>query len=259
LNTHFKGAALPETFGRFVDKEVADLARKYNLPNATQAYLLKVKPIFGTIRGVRDSIFHHGKSLERIFITEAGPGICIDSPPFDIFKHQLEANNDFVGQMQPNRIGSLFYLVVKLVDQMIEATDDLAKVLREVFPLPDRYTKEQYLYVSRGPSFLLLNQRRELLKQCWLAPAVRSVAPHLDARTHPLGRKTASDNVSQNTMLVLAKNSAAASGKDSEVDRERWIAENAYLRWINEQRGGDRSQQHWQDAEREYRCGTDEF
>jgi hypothetical protein len=60
-------------------------------------------------------------------------------------------------------------------------------------------------------------------------------------------------------MLVLAKNSAAASGKDSEVDRERWIAENAYLRWINEQRGGDRSQQHWQDAEREYRCGTDEF
>jgi hypothetical protein len=256
LHGYAGGTALPETFGRFVDKEVADLAKKYSLPPVTEAYLLKVKPLFGHVRKVRDSIFHQGKSLELIFITDAGPGLCMDYSPFDVFKTQLESDGDFVSQMQPNRIGSLFYLVVKLVDQMIEATNDLATTLTAVFcPLPPRYTKDQYRYILRGPSFLLLNQRKELLRRCWLASARQFVAPRLNARTHPLGRRTSpgSEQAIPENCSVVAKSAVATSDQQA-CERERWVAENAYLRWLNEQRGRDRACQHWYDAEREFLC-----
>jgi len=42
----------------------------------------------------------------------------------------------------------------------------------------------------------------------------------------------------------------------SDVARSRWVAENAYFRWLNEGCPHDRDVQHWLDAEREYICTT---
>lgn len=40
----------------------------------------------------------------------------------------------------------------------------------------------------------------------------------------------------------------------ADADRLRWVTENAYLRWVNEDRPDNRQLQHWFDAEREYLC-----
>lgn len=42
----------------------------------------------------------------------------------------------------------------------------------------------------------------------------------------------------------------------SDATRSRWVAENAYFRWLNEGSPHDKDVQHWLDAEREYICAT---
>lgn len=252
------GKTLPETFGSFVDKDLSTLVTKYKLPAETEAYLGKVKPLFGHIRGVRDAIFHQGRSLELIFITDAGPGICIDYAPFDVFKAPFENDEHFTGQMQTNRIGSLFYLVLKTLDNVIEATNEFAAMLKAVFqPLPPRYTKTDYRYFLRGPSFVLLNERTELLRRCWLSPARQFIGPRLNARTHLLHPRSTGrpDQFLREGVSVAAEGSLAASDTDT-GERDRWVRENAYYRYLDEQRRGDRACQHWYDAEREYLCDS---
>ena len=57
-----------------------------------------------------------------------------------------------------------------------------------------------------------------------------------------------------NTMASLSDVVDHIEGAVARVDRQRWISENAYLRYRDEtdNPGKDRSLQHWLDAEREY-------
>ncbi len=45
-------------------------------------------------------------------------------------------------------------------------------------------------------------------------------------------------------------------GTRSDAARSSWVAENAYLRWLNDGCPDNRQLQHWLDAEREYVCTT---
>ncbi|MEQ8853618.1 hypothetical protein [Gimesia sp.] len=216
VHMQFGGSPLPQTFGKFVDREVSELVQKYSLPPDTETYLTQVKPLFAHIRNVRDSIYHHGKSLELIYLTEEGPGVCLDHPPFDVFKPHFDEDSHFLTMMTPNNIGSIFYIVVSLVDQMVDATTKLAETMKKVFsPIPPRYTKDGYNYFLRGPSFVLINNRHELLEKCWLSPARQHIAPHLDSRRPFLGPKSSvsTDAGMSKSSPVIAKNS-----DDSEED-----------------------------------------
>jgi hypothetical protein len=227
------GGDLPDTFGKFVDKEVGELVSKYKLPSQTAAYLTKVKPLFGMIRAVRDGIYHNGRSLERIFLTEDGPGICIDYRPYDAFKALLEGDKQYEETRVPNNVGSLFYLVVKIVDRMIAATDLLADTILAAFPKQPTYVKDGYQYYVRGASYGLLTSRQHLMKACWLRQAREVAVGLLDKRPGAL------------------KQPAAPAGTH---DRTEWIARNAYFRWEKAGRPHDRQIDHWMDAEREYIC-----
>jgi hypothetical protein len=174
------GRQLPATFGSFVDKSIEDMVAKYRLPLEFENYLVSVMPLFRQIRKVRDSIYHNGKSLEMIFLTDLGPGICTLYEPFDEFHSILNAEAYYSDTMAANNIGSLYYLVLKITDELLETTDKLASVIGKVFPKPDRYTKEGYNYYLRGPSFSLFNHRKILMKACWLHTIKPIASPHLD-------------------------------------------------------------------------------
>ncbi|WP_013627483.1 hypothetical protein [Rubinisphaera brasiliensis] len=180
LYHHFEKQELPRTFGGFVDHEVSALVKKYNLAPATEQYLEKVKPFFGKVREVRDSIFHHGKNLEMIYVLDDGPGVCIDYPPFNVFNDVLGVEGKFHVDQKENNLGSLFFLMLSMLDRIIEASDDLASMIGKVFPQPPRYTKSNYRYFLRGPSFPILNCRQQLMDACWLAPAMEVAASHLE-------------------------------------------------------------------------------
>ncbi len=223
------GTELPDTFGKFVDKEVADLVKKYKLPPPTESYLNTVRPLFGMIRRVRDGIYHKGKSLERIFLTDHGPGICIEDPPFDPFKLVLSDDAGYERSVIPNRVGSLFYLVTKIADLMIEATNQLAGTLAAVFPKQPSYAKDGFRYFVRGPGYGLLTSRQQLMQACWLRQA-RAISAAL---------------------LTNRPERESASGEQTRND---WVARNAYFRWVNAGRPHGHHDEHWWDAEREYIC-----
>jgi hypothetical protein len=182
LHQKYGGRQLPPTFGKFADGDIEQLSNKYRLPPRFQAYLNTVLPPFRQIRKVRDDIYHNGKSLDMIYLAEEGPGICTLYEPFSEFHELLAAEQNYAGSMLVNSIGSLYYLVTKLVDVMLSAMDQLATVIAEVLPGTSSYTMDSYNYYCRGPSFPLFNHRSQMMRASWLESAKTIIRPYLDSR-----------------------------------------------------------------------------
>lgn len=163
---------LPETFGKFKERMSSSTGANYKIPEGYSSYLSRAMPLFTLIRDIRNSIFHHGKCFDKIYLRGLGPGVNTNDTPFDLLQPMFENDNTFIDNMDTDGVGSLFYIVVSLIDQFIEATNDFSTTIKDVFtPIPDSYVQDGFHYYFRGPSFVLLNRRKELLEKCWLEPA----------------------------------------------------------------------------------------
>ncbi|HTW91339.1 MAG TPA: hypothetical protein VMH22_06480 [bacterium] len=161
---------LPNSLGKVLDRGIEVLVEERGLPRVMATFLADIQQPFAGCRKLRNDIYHHGKTAETVYVTDRGPGIGTDRPPFICFHDYLSADVAYNAALLPNEIGSLFYLVSKLVACSLGAGDALAKLLTSAFDLPPPITNSYRLFL-RSPLVVHLNALDRYLGNVWIPTA----------------------------------------------------------------------------------------
>jgi hypothetical protein len=156
---------LPGSFAEVVlqgdtPRTADEIAKRYCLPGPLADWYSAETPFFERLRGLRDGIAHHGRSVSTVF--ELPPGLAVNpsDPPW----------NDFdlwsAGDLHEGRFAPLRLLFASFILHAISTTNRFAQVLRDSVPLPPAVGEGLRSFV-RSPYGHWLAQIHNIRVQPW--------------------------------------------------------------------------------------------
>lgn len=158
---------LPDSFRKIAAKSEHHLETTYRFPRPIVEYYKTREDIFLKLRSIRDNIFHHGHSPDRLFKFEDGFAIAID----DHFAQQLGTLNLWSeGVLKPNRLGSVLPIFAFLVKDMFDAMNHLGATFLNCFQNPPPPIAEGHQVFFRSSISRHLISLDKYQKEQWFNP-----------------------------------------------------------------------------------------
>jgi len=131
-----KGSNLPDSFAKTAKKSEQDLQNKYLLPGPLVGFYKGREVVFLKLRRLRDSIVHHGHSLDGCaFLFADGIAVPLDNG-------LAEELGDLAlwpeALLKPNRLGSALAILAFFASDMLDVMDHLGSSLLSCFPDPPK-------------------------------------------------------------------------------------------------------------------------
>ncbi len=165
---HGKSVTLPDSFAKLAEKDGNELDEKYGLPHPLIEFYHGRKRSFLKLRKIRDNIFHHGHSLEIIFLLPDGFALRMG----DRFAKELRELGLWEDALlKPNGLCSILPILEYLTRDMSEAAESLASSLLQTFEdLPTSIAAGHHVFFRSTLTrhLTLLDKYR---KQHWFDPA----------------------------------------------------------------------------------------
>lgn len=136
---------LPTSFADVVIKngttqDTNTIMKKYRIPEPLALWYSRHADFFMQLKAIRDSIVHNGKSLEFIFSTEDGFAVQRGTEPFGgLYQWPIECE-------LPNSLVPIRPVMALLVRRTIQASEDLAASLSELFSFRSDLVPSMNLY-----------------------------------------------------------------------------------------------------------------
>jgi hypothetical protein len=163
----YSACALPDSFQRTLQKTDDELSRTYGLPPAILAVIRSRQPNFFLLRGIRDAVFHHGKSVADI-VFHLEDGFALNG------KSELLTNLGGLNLwppslLRPNGLASVLPLLVFMCRDLLEAVDMTAMAILEGTCPPDPLANGQAVFF-RSPLTRHIRNLDRYEREHWLHP-----------------------------------------------------------------------------------------
>ncbi len=118
-----------------------EVRTKYYLPIELADAYCRHATFFQVLRSYRDDIYHKGKNIKLIFVTERGFAVDADTQPFASFGVWNEEH------MLPNRLASLRPAIAHIILNTLGACEDLAQIIQRIILFPPEIAPGFQLYL----------------------------------------------------------------------------------------------------------------